>query len=152
MPNRAVVQIAGGAFSFTGLTPGDYYVCFITTPTTAGGSSSTGYVNVCWQDVQIPFGISPSDLTHGTVADGANTGGIVQAMPAGGAITGTVTDDGGRFIAATCGTVRVASIYVPNGGKDFPAKMRFLGRPEHRVVGRRGPTDADHDPPGCRGG
>jgi exodeoxyribonuclease-3 len=25
------------------------------------------------------------------------------------------TDDGGRFIAATCGGVRVASIYVPNG-------------------------------------
>src|SRR4029079_19186563 len=25
------------------------------------------------------------------------------------------TDDGGRFLAATCGGVRVASIYVPNG-------------------------------------
>jgi len=32
------------------------------------------------------------------------------------------TDDGGRFLAATCGGVRVASIYVPNGrvvGSEF---------------------------------
>ena len=29
-------------------------------------------------------------------------------------------------IATDAGPVTVASIYVPNGGKDFPAKMRFL--------------------------
>jgi exodeoxyribonuclease III len=29
-------------------------------------------------------------------------------------------------IAADPGSITVASIYVPNGGKDFPAKMRFL--------------------------
>jgi exodeoxyribonuclease III len=29
-------------------------------------------------------------------------------------------------IAADPGSIIVASIYVPNGGKDFPAKMRFL--------------------------
>jgi exodeoxyribonuclease III len=31
-----------------------------------------------------------------------------------------------RLPAATGGPVTVASVYVPNGGKDFPAKMRFL--------------------------
>jgi exodeoxyribonuclease-3 len=31
-----------------------------------------------------------------------------------------------RVVEAAIGDVRVASIYVPNGGKDFPAKMRFL--------------------------
>ena len=31
-----------------------------------------------------------------------------------------------RIVAAEVGGVTVASIYVPNGGKDFPAKMRFL--------------------------
>ena len=31
-----------------------------------------------------------------------------------------------RIVTATIGDVTVASIYVPNGGKDFPAKMRFL--------------------------
>lgn len=31
-----------------------------------------------------------------------------------------------RIAVATIGGTAVASIYVPNGGKDFPAKMRFL--------------------------
>jgi len=31
-----------------------------------------------------------------------------------------------RIVTATLPDVTVASIYVPNGGKDFPAKMRFL--------------------------
>jgi exodeoxyribonuclease-3 len=36
---------------------------------------------------------------------------VVAGVPA----TDGWTDDGGRFVAATCGGVRVASIYVPNG-------------------------------------
>jgi exodeoxyribonuclease-3 len=31
-----------------------------------------------------------------------------------------------RIVVASLPDVNVASIYVPNGGKDFPAKMRFL--------------------------
>src|SRR5215212_9447318 len=31
-----------------------------------------------------------------------------------------------RIVAATLPEFTVASIYIPNGGKDFPAKMRFL--------------------------
>jgi exodeoxyribonuclease III len=31
-----------------------------------------------------------------------------------------------RIVVVDLGEVTVASIYVPNGGKDFPAKMRFL--------------------------
>ncbi|HXG51525.1 MAG TPA: exodeoxyribonuclease III [candidate division Zixibacteria bacterium] len=31
-----------------------------------------------------------------------------------------------RIVAAEIGALTVASVYVPNGGKDFPAKMRFL--------------------------
>jgi exodeoxyribonuclease-3 len=42
------------------------------------------------------------------------------------------TDDGGRFLAATCGGVRVASIYVPNGrvvdSEFYLAKLDWLGR------------------------
>ena len=33
-------------------------------------------------------------------------------------------------IATAIGPVTVASVYVPNGGKDFPAKMRFVGAME----------------------
>lgn len=40
------------------------------------------------------------------------------------------TDEGGRFLAATCGDVRVASVYVPNGrvvGSEFyEAKLAWL--------------------------
>ncbi|HEX6129323.1 MAG TPA: exodeoxyribonuclease III, partial [Candidatus Limnocylindria bacterium] len=42
------------------------------------------------------------------------------------------TDDGGRFLAATCGGVRVASIYVPNGrmvdSEFYLAKLEWLSR------------------------
>lgn len=31
-----------------------------------------------------------------------------------------------RIVVADLGALTVASIYVPNGGKDFPAKLRFL--------------------------
>lgn len=31
-----------------------------------------------------------------------------------------------RIAEVNLGHIRIASIYVPNGGKDFPAKMRFL--------------------------
>jgi exodeoxyribonuclease-3 len=31
-----------------------------------------------------------------------------------------------RIVVADLGTLEVASVYVPNGGKDFAAKMRFL--------------------------
>ena len=31
-----------------------------------------------------------------------------------------------RIVVARAGTLTVASVYVPNGGKDFEAKMRFL--------------------------
>jgi exodeoxyribonuclease-3 len=31
-----------------------------------------------------------------------------------------------RVVTVDVGVARIASVYVPNGGKDFPAKMRFL--------------------------
>ena len=31
-----------------------------------------------------------------------------------------------RIVLAACPSVRVASVYVPNGGKDYEAKLRFL--------------------------
>jgi exodeoxyribonuclease-3 len=35
-------------------------------------------------------------------------------------------DNENRIVAATLPGVTAASVYVPNGGKDFPAKVRFL--------------------------
>jgi exodeoxyribonuclease-3 len=53
------------------------------------------------------------------------------------------TDDGGRFIAATCGGVRVASIYVPNGrvvGSEFyEQKLVWLDRVNEWLITRCDP-------------
>jgi exodeoxyribonuclease III len=38
-----------------------------------------------------------------------------------------------RIVAVEIGDLVVASVYVPNGGKDFPAKMRFLAAVEQYV-------------------
>jgi exodeoxyribonuclease-3 len=43
-----------------------------------------------------------------------------------------------RVVEAVVAGVRVASIYVPNGGKDFPAKVRFLEALDAHVVQRLG--------------
>ena len=42
-----------------------------------------------------------------------------------------------RIVTARIGDLIVASIYVPNGGKDFPAKMRFLQALEQYVRDNR---------------
>jgi exodeoxyribonuclease-3 len=33
-----------------------------------------------------------------------------------------------RIVTATCGKLVLASVYVPNGGKDYPAKLNFVKR------------------------
>ena len=40
-----------------------------------------------------------------------------------------------RIVLVELPHARVASVYVPNGGKDFPAKMRFLAALEQFVAG-----------------
>ena len=43
----------------------------------------------------------------------------------------------GRIVLFEAGGVTIASVYVPNGGKDFPAKMRFLAALEQFVADLR---------------
>jgi exodeoxyribonuclease-3 len=42
-----------------------------------------------------------------------------------------------RMVQVTLQNVTVASVYVPNGGKDFPAKMKFLAALEQHVTDAR---------------
>ncbi len=42
-----------------------------------------------------------------------------------------------RIVAAQLGSLTIASVYVPNGGKDFPAKMRFLEALDAYIAGAR---------------
>ncbi|HEX7251871.1 MAG TPA: exodeoxyribonuclease III [Thermoanaerobaculia bacterium] len=46
-------------------------------------------------------------------------------------------DHENRIVAARVQGLTVASVYVPNGGKDFPAKMRFLEALERYAAERR---------------
>jgi exodeoxyribonuclease III len=54
------------------------------------------------------------------------------------AFTHPAFDHEGRIVVADLGSMLVSSVYVPNGGKDFPAKMRFL----EGLVGWATETDA----------
>jgi exodeoxyribonuclease III len=43
-----------------------------------------------------------------------------------------------RIVLVRLPVATIASVYVPNGGKDFPAKMQFLGALEQFVADQRG--------------
>jgi exodeoxyribonuclease-3 len=47
-----------------------------------------------------------------------------------------------RIVTALVGEITVASVYVPNGGKDFPCKMRFLEALEQYAAGFAATQDA----------
>jgi exodeoxyribonuclease-3 len=49
-----------------------------------------------------------------------------ELSPARPVFTHPAFDHEGRIVVTDLGSMLVASVYVPNGGKDFPAKMRFL--------------------------
>jgi exodeoxyribonuclease-3 len=46
-----------------------------------------------------------------------------------------------RIVLVRLPAVTVVSVYVPNGGKDFPAKMQFLGSLEHFAAEVRSDTN-----------
>lgn len=89
---------ADGMFTVSGLSAGNYDVCFDPEGAT-GGSSSTGYRDTCWLDVDSTDGPSSSDLTYVAVTDGDVVSGVVQALPSTGAMSGTVTDRNGTPLA-----------------------------------------------------
>jgi exodeoxyribonuclease III len=47
-----------------------------------------------------------------------------------------------RIVTVTLAGVTIASVYVPNGGKDFPAKMQFLAALEQFAADHRSGSDA----------
>src|SRR4051812_45716436 len=95
---------------------------------------------VCLQEIkaaphQIPDGLAELDgywcYWHGTKGY-SGVGLLVRQSfcPEPPQFTHPEFDMESRIVTAQIGNVTVASIYVPNGGKDFPAKMRFLSAME----------------------
>ena len=90
---------AQGDYTVDGLSPGSYDVCFDTAQAT-GGSSTSGYLDQCWNDAA--WGGEVSDTTGATavtVAVAANTSGVDATLVAAGAVSGTVTDSGDHPLA-----------------------------------------------------
>ena len=85
---------SNGVYSVPGLTTGTYDVCFFTStgsePT--GGSSSTGYLDQCYQNESWNGETVPSGTTAVQVTTGSATGGINAALATAGAVSGTVDD------------------------------------------------------------
>ena len=85
-----------GSYSVVGLAPGTYDVCFAvsTSNEPTGGSSTTGYLDQCYNDVSWNGSSIPSGVSSVEVAVGSTTSNINAALADGGAISGTVDDVG----------------------------------------------------------
>ncbi len=94
---------ADGVYRFAGLTPGRFAVSFKPAENTTGGSSTTGYLGQCYQDVPISncYGWpgSGNGQSWVTVAGGQVTDSINARLHPAGAISGTVTDTSGHPLA-----------------------------------------------------
>ena len=82
---------ADGSYTVTGLPAGSYQVCF--SGQGAGGASTTGYLDECYDD-QPPY----SSSTRVPVTLGHTSAGIDAVLATGGAITGRVTDPSGAAV------------------------------------------------------
>ena len=92
-----------GTYSVSGLSAGNYTVCFYSTT-----GAADGYVSQCHNDKPVDGSVTPDSVA---VTAGATTGHIDAALTATGAISGTVTAAGG---SAGVGNVDVA--VQPSGG------------------------------------
>ena len=83
-----------GTYSVPGLMTGTYDVCFLasTASEPTGGSSTTGYLDQCYNDVSWNGTTSPSGTTAVQVVAGSNTSGINATLATAGGISGTVDD------------------------------------------------------------
>jgi hypothetical protein len=90
--NVYVSTRSDGSYTVPGLAAGDYTICF--DPSYSWPRPSTGYVQQCWQDREIPQRGSPVHVDAAAV-----TSGIDARLRVGGEITGTVTDASGSPLA-----------------------------------------------------
>ena len=115
---------SNGTYSVIGLTTGTYDVCFSTSsygePT--GGSSTTGYLDQCYNNITWNGNSSPSGATAVQVTAGSSKNGVNAALAAAGAVAGTVDDasshplDGvGVEVYSTSGTAVGSATTGSNG-------------------------------------
>src|SRR5688572_26094046 len=99
---------------------------------------------VCLQEIKASVAQVPAELCelqgyrcywHGERAySGVGLHIRADAFPEAPKFSHPVFDHENRVVTAQMGNLIVASIYVPNGGKDFAAKMRFLEAMEKYIA------------------
>jgi hypothetical protein len=82
---------ANGIYQLVGLPAAIYQVCFDATNAT-GGTSTTGYVNQCWNSVAWPSQDWPANADEVNASAGKISTGIDAYLHAASSVTGTVTD------------------------------------------------------------
>lgn len=122
------VTTSSGTFELSGLDAGDYNVCFDASDMTSGGASTTGYVDVCWKDIEFPGGERPTSLPPVTVGESPVTG-IDQAVPFAAAVEGTVRDNEGNPIvgARVAASIEQPSRPSPTAVTDDTGRYRIDG-------------------------
>jgi protocatechuate 3,4-dioxygenase beta subunit len=86
----AAASASDGTWTIEGLAPGNYTVCF--DASYDSGSSATGYVGECYKNADLN---DYSDATPVSVRSEVSTP-VNIALPAGGVITGSISDTGGH--------------------------------------------------------
>ena len=89
---------------------------------------------ICLQELKAPAGQVPAGLCEGywcywhaeTSYSGVGLHLRKDVFPEAPVFRPPAFDHENRIVTAQVGTLVVASVYVPNGGKDFAAKLRFL--------------------------
>ena len=111
--------LSDGTYSVVGLAPGTYDVCFYvsTDNEPTGGSSTTGYLDQCYNDVSWNGYLPPSGATTVQVTAGSTTSNVNAALADGGAISGTVDDTGSNALNDV--EVEVFGIGSQNVGTEY---------------------------------
>jgi hypothetical protein len=118
-PVAGAVTAADGTYTVGGLAAGAYKVCFDGRFATGGGAATGLYQDRCFNNVvwPNPAAGAPSGATTVTLTTGSSSSGINAALPAAGAVTGTVTE---ANFGSALGNVRVYA-YTVGGSASVPA-------------------------------
>ncbi len=115
-----------GSYRLSGLTAGDYAVCF--NASLVLEPSSTGYVDECYDDLDFSVPGTPVHVVGGAVATGIDAELAVAA-----AITGSVTDSAGTAIPNVFVQTNSSSV-APVGTTDDLGRYRITGLPAGPVT------------------
>jgi hypothetical protein len=123
-----------GTYTLSGLAPGTYHVCFTPSNGTSGGTSTTGYLDQCYNGVSWDgiYG-DISGATAVPVTIGTTTASIDAALAVAGAISGTVYDSVGTVSGVTVWVLDTSLNVVGASSTAFNGTYTVVGIPSEGV-------------------